>query len=313
LWKPVRASELYNGIVAVLDGTELVLRQRGHEVTKAEALSGGHGRVLVVDDNEINRLVAVELLTELGYRSDTACNGREAFEMVKAGNYHVVLMDCQMPEVDGFQATALIRQLPGDKARTPIIALTAHAMADDRDRVLRAGMDDYASKPVRGRVLSGLLKRWIPSDATASAPPQPAAAETPAPAARLDQAPVVQSPPTAAEEGAELLDLSLPRSKRAVELFLKTVPELVQSLQRAVEVRDAPQVKQLAHKLKGNCLSLGANRMAAACHAVELAALQGQIDTDSNQRIAPQLELVAPLLAQLLAPVPSNDVKAADA
>jgi DNA-binding response OmpR family regulator len=213
-------------------------------------------------------------------------------------------MDCQMPEVDGFQATAMIRALPGDQAKTPIIALTAHAMADDRDRVMRAGMDDYASKPIRGRVLAALLKRWVPANATASMAP----VRSEAPQA-LSNAPTADAP-NMDLDGAPVLDPTLPRSQRTVELFLKTVPELVRDLQRAVDVADTQRVKTLSHKLKGNCLSLGANRMAAACHAVEVAALQGRIDVPANQGIAPQLSLVTPLLQQLLAPRPSNDNEA---
>jgi signal transduction histidine kinase/CheY-like chemotaxis protein/HPt (histidine-containing phosphotransfer) domain-containing protein len=303
LWKPVRASELYNAILQVLDGYHPQAHRRVHGSIPSEPL-GGHGRVLVVDDNEINRIVAVELVTELGYRADTASDGREAVEKVKNGEFHVVLMDCQMPEVDGFQATELIRQLPGEKAKTPIIALTAHAMVDDRDRVMRAGMDDYASKPVRGRVLAALLRRWVPANAMVSMPPLPSAAPPEASPRALSNAPSMDL------ESAPLLDPTLPRSQRTLELFLKTVPELVRALSDAVEVADTQRVKQLSHKLKGNCLSLGAHRMAAACHAVEAAALQGRVDVPANQRIAPQLSLVTPLLQQLLVPRPSNDNEA---
>ena len=94
-----------------------------------------------------------------------------------------------------------------------------------------------------------------------------------------------------------------------VELFLKSVPELVQQLSAAVAARDAPQVKQLAHKLKGNCLSLGASRLAASCHAVELAALEGRIDLEASAHIEPNLALVTPLLLRLLTAQPSNDNK----
>jgi CheY-like chemotaxis protein len=313
LWKPVRASELYNSIVAVATGQELIQRQRDREAAKPEEATG-NGRVLVVDDNEVNRLVACELLSELGYESDTACNGREAFEKVQAGRYDVVLMDCQMPDVDGFAATALIRKLPEDKARVPIIALTAHAMAEDRDRVLRGGMDDYATKPIRGRVLASLLKRWMPDTATLSLPPV-ALRSGPPPAGRTPEPPA-QEPLRAAGDtggGAELLDPTLPRSPRVIQLFLQTVPDLVTALSAAVAAGDAAQVKQLSHKLKGNCLSLGATRMAAVCHAVELAAAAGRIEHSAQAQIAPELTAVTPLLSSLLQAQPSNDTKAASA
>jgi CheY-like chemotaxis protein len=121
-----------------------------------------------VDDNEINRLVATEILEELGYPSEVACDGKEALNKAQSGAYGAILMDCQMPEMDGYEATRCIRQLPGQAAKVPIIALTAHAMAGDRDRVLQAGMDDYASKPARARTLGQILSRWVQRPATAT-------------------------------------------------------------------------------------------------------------------------------------------------
>jgi signal transduction histidine kinase/DNA-binding response OmpR family regulator len=293
LWKPVRASELYNSILALSTGNEVALRMRDAEVAEREAAGGGQGRVLVVDDNEVNRLVACELLNELGYDSDTACNGQEAFDKVRSEHFDLVLMDCQMPVVDGFQATTLIRGLEAQKSRIPIVALTAHAMVDDRDRVLRGGMDDYATKPIRGRTLASLLARWLPSAKSLQKPLETAGPEQPS-----DDA---------------LLDPTLPRSRRVVELFLQSVPELVATLAAAVQANDSAKIRQLAHKLKGNCLSLGANRMAAACHKVELAAAAGGIDYAAHSSIAPELAAVTPLLTHVLEAQPNNDTQAASA
>jgi len=297
LWKPVRVSELYNSIVAVSTGKDLALRMREQAAPEADADGGGQGRVLVVDDNEVNRLVACELLNELGYDHDTACNGQEAVDKVRAEHFDLVLMDCQMPGVDGFQATTMIRALEGEKARVPIIALTAHAMVDDRDRVLRGGMDDYATKPIRGRVLASLLARWLPGAKAQKAPSRYALPQAPAEA-----------------EAAEItLDPTLPRSRRVVELFLQTVPELVATLTAAVQSKDSVATKQLAHKLKGNCLSLGANRMAAVCHRLELAAAAGKIDLAAASCIAPELSAVTPLLTEVLQSQADNDTQAASA
>jgi CheY-like chemotaxis protein len=297
LWKPVRASELYNSIVAVSTGKDVTLRKREELIGEAEAGGGGQGRILVVDDNEVNRLVACELLSELGYDYDTACNGQEAFDKVRAQHFDLVLMDCQMPGVDGFEATAMIRALPEEKARIPIIALTAHAMMDDRDRVLRGGMDDYATKPIRGRVLAGLLARWLRGSNT-----QKTAISQPAAAATVD-----------AQSEEITLDPTLPRSRRVVELFLQSVPDLVATLAASVQANDLGKIKQLAHKLKGNCLSLGANRMAAACHKLENAAAAGGIDHVAHGRIAPELAAVIPLLTQVLESQTHNDTQAASA
>ncbi|MBK8164617.1 MAG: response regulator [bacterium] len=135
------------------------------------ALSGR--RVLVAEDNSFNQKVAQYILEKLGVRVDLAANGNEAVQMMANFVYDVVFMDCQMPEMDGYEATGIIRRLGGPAARTPIIAMTAHAMPGDRDRCTVAGMDDYLSKPVRAELVAEMLHRWIPgraSGATAQAP-----------------------------------------------------------------------------------------------------------------------------------------------
>ena len=120
------------------------------------------GRVLLAEDNLVNQKVASRLLERLGMRVDIAVNGKEAVRMVGAEPYNLIFMDCQMPAMDGYEATALIRAKGGRTARTPIIALTAQAMEDDRQRCLDAGMDDYIAKPVALQALRRVLARWAP-------------------------------------------------------------------------------------------------------------------------------------------------------
>ena len=122
-----------------------------------------HVRVLVAEDNVINQKVAVRLLEKLGCRIDVAANGQEAVTMLAQFAYDVVLMDCQMPEMDGFAATAAIRQRESSTGRhVPIIAMTANAMQGDREDCLAAGMDDYVSKPVTFESLVSMLQKWGP-------------------------------------------------------------------------------------------------------------------------------------------------------
>jgi CheY-like chemotaxis protein len=128
----------------------------------------------VAEDNEINQKVIARMLKKLGHDVDVVFNGREAVEACARGGYDIVLMDCQMPEMDGYAATGLIRQQPGLLGRVPIIALTADASTADRDRCLAAGMDDFLGKPVRPRELSGTIRRWTPVTAN---DPQVTAAE----------------------------------------------------------------------------------------------------------------------------------------
>jgi signal transduction histidine kinase/CheY-like chemotaxis protein len=168
LVKPVRISELYDGVTSLLDGAPNLPRLRAvpppvESPVELLRAAGANARVLVVDDNEINRTVAVELLIDLGYSAEVACDGDEAVTKAGGGGYAAILMDCQMPIMDGYEATRRIRALPGPERRVPIIALTAHAMVGDRQKVLDAGMDDYTSKPVRGRALGAVLARWVRS------------------------------------------------------------------------------------------------------------------------------------------------------
>jgi CheY-like chemotaxis protein len=122
-----------------------------------------HARVLVVEDSVVNQRVAARLLEKLGCRIDVAANGLEAVTMLAQLAYDLVFMDCQMPEMDGFVATAVIRQREAHSGRhTPIIAMTANAMQGDRERCLEAGMDDYVSKPVKPEALAAMLQKWAP-------------------------------------------------------------------------------------------------------------------------------------------------------
>jgi CheY-like chemotaxis protein len=125
------------------------------------------GRVLVAEDNQVNQKVVVMILKKLGYSSDVAGNGREALNALEIGSYGVVLMDCQMPEMDGFEATRAIRAGGSDFAGIPIIALTANALGGEKERCLAAGMDDYLAKPIKAETLGRKLEIWMSRAAAA--------------------------------------------------------------------------------------------------------------------------------------------------
>ncbi len=118
-------------------------------------------RLLVAEDNPVNQLVAVRMLERLGYRADVAVNGVEAVDALMRTDYAAVLMDCQMPELDGYEATREIRRRQGPPRHTPVIAMTAGATQGDRERCIAAGMDDYISKPVRTADLRLILTKWV--------------------------------------------------------------------------------------------------------------------------------------------------------
>ncbi len=118
-------------------------------------------RLLVVDDNPVNQKVAVKMLEKLGYRVDVAGNGNEALAALTRHQYNLVFMDCQMPELDGFETTRMIRSHEQPGTRLPIIAMTANAMQGDREHCLSSGMDDFVSKPVKSQDLSKVLSQWL--------------------------------------------------------------------------------------------------------------------------------------------------------
>jgi len=149
-------------------------------VTTAPAAVLAGRRVLVAEDNPFNQKVAQYILEKLGLRVDLAANGAEAVQMATNFVYDVIFMDCQMPEMDGYEATATIRRLGGRAAGTPIIAMTAHAMAGDRERCTAAGMDDYLSKPVHAEQVAAMLQRWL-LDGFAEAAPAADRAEATSP------------------------------------------------------------------------------------------------------------------------------------
>ena len=117
--------------------------------------------VLVVEDSPVNRLVAVRVLERCGFRAHVVNDGREALHALASQRYNAVLMDCQMPDIDGYEATRELRRREDGTRHTPVIAMTAHAMTGDRERCLEAGMDDYIAKPVRSQTLNEVLRRWI--------------------------------------------------------------------------------------------------------------------------------------------------------
>ncbi|HWP04552.1 MAG TPA: response regulator, partial [Polyangiaceae bacterium] len=208
-------------------------------------------RVLVVEDNPTNQQVMEEMLRALGYRCDLADNGERALEMLEQRGYPLILMDCQMPVLDGYQTTLKIRQRETPGEAVPIIAVTAHALTEERAKVLGVGMNDYISKPVSRKSLADVLKRWWPAHL--------------APAVSVPQA----SSPSVVVPETSALDPSVKRTERVVRVFLADAQRDISALQAAVAAADAKAVKSTAHRLKGGCLAIGLPRMASVCVQLE--------------------------------------------
>jgi len=170
LLKPVRQSQLMNTLTAVWSRNRKDAPPTAanlsvdRKASLADKTCGRAIRVLVAEDNPVNQKVAALVLDKLGVRADLAANGREAIEMAELVPYDLILMDCQMPELDGYDAAAEIRLREGGHGHIAIVAMTAEAMGGVRERCLAAGMDDYVAKPVRVEDLFNALMRWIPTE-----------------------------------------------------------------------------------------------------------------------------------------------------
>jgi CheY-like chemotaxis protein len=240
-------------------------------------------RLLVAEDNNINQKLALRLLARLGYQADLATNGLEVLAALEQQTYDVILMDVQMPELDGLEATRRIRQRWPDDLRPHIIAMTANAMQGDRELCLAAGMDDYLSKPVRVEALVEALSKCRPIPITTeqlvankpeSLPPLPPT--TPLPetiSAGWERGPGGEGQhsldPAALER---LIDIVEGEDELLVELidtFLEESPASINHLRQAITRGDATGVRLLAHALKSGSHDFGAEELAALCQALE--------------------------------------------
>jgi len=226
-------------------------------------------RVLVVEDNEVNQVLAVAILGKLGYRSDVAGDGREAVELVLRGGYEAVLMDCQLPVLDGYQATAQIRRREGTAHRTPIIAMTAASLQEGQT-CLAAGMDDHIAKPVLLAEVRAVLARWL-QDGTShpnsrwTARPEGSTGEV------LDQRRLAELgglDPTG--NGPALVG-------RLLESFLARIPADLADLRTADHHGDAARALRVAHRLKGAAATVGSSGMVSLCEQLELRARGGTV------------------------------------
>ncbi|MDQ3569867.1 MAG: response regulator [Actinomycetota bacterium] len=255
LTKPVRQSSLLDCLATLMGTGDGATPALITAPTTVEAKRRTRGRVLVVEDNVVNQKVAARMLENMGYRVDVAANGLEAIDALERVPYAAVLMDCQMPEMDGYEATGEIRRREGDQGRTPIIAMTAGASPDDEARCLQAGMDDYLSKPVWPAELKRILSRWV--------------CDVDHPAAISEQTSDELLDPVALE-ALEGLGEGDPHGVAAmVRLFLRDTSARLDILRQADG--DAEAIARTAHSLKGSCATFGATAMASLCDDLEAA------------------------------------------
>jgi CheY-like chemotaxis protein/HPt (histidine-containing phosphotransfer) domain-containing protein len=273
------------------------------------------GRALLVEDNPVNRQVALRILSLAGLDVDAAENGQEALDRLKLNPYALVLMDCQMPVMDGYTASRERRRIEAQSglARVPIIAMTANAMIGDREKCLDAGMDDYLTKPLDRQKLTATLTHWLQqspyrgSAAPAAALPSAAASVVPAARQAVPPAGAVR-PPAATPAPAPVVAASGPALDKTVvedlrevmgdeflsliRVFLEDTPRTLERLQAAAATGEIPPMIAAAHSLKSTSANLGALEMSELARQIEHG---GRAGTLSNPPVA-----VARLVAEFI-------------
>ncbi len=280
LTKPAPQSQLYDCLARVMAGSnpteDEFLRVEIPSASQKRAkglVAPQGGRILIAEDNVVNQQVAIGVLATLGYRSDVVANGREAVEATRLVPYAAILMDCQMPEMDGYQATQEIRRREGTGRHTPIIALTADVLKDARAKSLSAGMNDHITKPLNRQELAAALDRWLPgvgeigSQAVAAQPPAEGAVDH-----------------TVLDGLRELERAGAPGLvKKITDLFLLDTPRQLADLRDSVQKGDSVRLVKVAHTLKGSAANLGAREMVRICAELQV------LGEAEDVRIAPSL------------------------
>lgn len=229
-----------------------------------------HKRILLAEDNVVNQKITVRQLLKLGYHADAVVNGCEAVEALGRIPYDLVFMDCQMPEMDGYEATGEIRRREGFAKHTPIVAMTAHALPGDRGKCLAAGMDDYVAKPVRTEELIRVLDLFLKEAKSESIEVLPDATdELPADLHQMHEA-MGDEP----EEFAEILNL-----------YLETMTNNLERLAAAMQSGDHDEVERIAHNSAGTSATCGMRAMVGSLRELEVAGRQRRL-ADAPRRLA---------------------------
>jgi CheY-like chemotaxis protein len=277
--KPVRRADLHDALARLLAPSpapgSIMEATPSH---RPPAAAAARGRILVVEDNTTNQMVATGLLAKLGYQPEVVCNGRQAVEAVARNHYVAVLMDCNMPVMDGYEATLAIRASEGEAPRLPIIAMTAGAMTGDRDRCLAVGMDDYVSKPV---TVADLERALSPYGEAGLRPAGPAAVDG-------DQMDALRA--LDGGDGSFLNDL--------FGSFLASAAQALPRLAAAVAAGDALALAQEAHRFRGEAATLGATGLVDLCRDLE--SLDSPLDPAAGAALVARTDAELARVAQAL-------------
>ena len=296
LTKPLRQTQLRDCMAMVLGRVQMLRAATASDLVTRHTVSEARKRrtrILVAEDNATNQLVALKILEKLGYRADAVADGREALAALRDIPYDLVLMDCQMPGMDGFETTRSIRSANSAvrNHKVTIIAMTAHAMQGDRERCLEAGMDDYLSKPVEPAQLAAVLERWLPDSepdnekleiviAKATAEKQEAGKKS-----AENKNAEISSKSAIFDRDAFLSRLMNDEgmARVIVEGFLADMPVQIELLAEAVAAADSTAAGQQAHKIKGAAANMAAEALRAAAAQTE------QAGNTKNVKVLPGL------------------------
>ncbi|HXI11100.1 MAG TPA: response regulator [Thermoanaerobaculia bacterium] len=258
LTKPVRQSQLFDALVSASSDlpTFHTTSDEEEEIASAPVETEPHQlRVLVAEDNVVNQKVALRQLQKLGFTAEAVSNGREAVEAVKSLRYDLVLMDCQMPVMNGYEATGEIRRLEGAESAIPVIAMTANALQGDQERCLNAGMNDYISKPVNVMRLEEIVRKWTSSLDKRQV-------EAPKSLRSLDQTVLDSIRELDPDGGGAFL-------RELIDSFLSDAPGRIDAMSRAIEQGDSTALWQLAHAFKSSAGNLGIIRIEMLSREIE--------------------------------------------
>jgi PAS domain S-box-containing protein len=269
LTKPIKAAQLYHVLTSVLATAEKGQPEAERKEEARSPFDSGMGqrlplRILLTEDNAVNQKLALRLLDRLGYRADVASNGLEAIEALRRQPYDVILMDVQMPEMDGLEATHRIRHEVALDAQPRIIAMTANAMLEDREKCFAAGMDDYVSKPIRVDELVAALNKSQP------------AGEMPR-SVREEKAPPVLDPATM-RNLREMVGGDAEFLRELIHTFLQDTPRMLSDMRQALADGDAAVLRRAAHSLKSNSAEFGAKTLSGLCRELEAIGKSGALE-----------------------------------
>ncbi|NWJ97612.1 MAG: response regulator [Chloroflexi bacterium] len=295
--KPVHQSQMLDCLSQLLYPSKTPTVTPTFNITNKDSLPIKRDqRILLVEDNPVNQKLAAWQLQSLGYLVEMAANGQEALNLLTERDYNLILMDCQMPLLDGFETSRQIRQREAHQNQhTPIVAMTASAMLGDREKCLEAGMDDYLAKPVAMEQLQRIIERWLPNTSGTNIPQTNTKAvpsnKTSLPLDVLDHTVLVKlqqfQDPTRSNLVKELIDL-----------FLADSPDSLKIVRQAIMQQNYQQLAQVAHRLKGASANLGAKAFEALC--LELEKLGHTRTTAGASSLLVQLELSYQQLCQAL-------------